>query len=101
MNENVFKVVLEEAQSDDYDIVEFNVVRGYSYPPHISEMIDDIYHDNPNNQIVQQPQLEIHSITKNGKYELNNIHIWGKCIKSSIYKNAVNALGKIKDFLII
>ena len=94
MNENVFNVVLEEAESEDYDIVEFNAIRGFSYRPHISEMIDDIYHDNPNNQIVKQPQLGIHSITKNGKYEINNIHIWGKCIKSSIYKKAVNALGK-------
>ena len=94
MDEDVLDVVMTEAEEGDYDIVEFNAVRGNSYIPHIFDMIDDIYHDNPNNLVLHQPELGIHSITKNGKFESNNIHIWGKCLKSSLYKKAVNILGK-------
>ena len=94
MDEDVLDVVITEAEKGDYDIVEFNAVRGHSYIPHIFDVIDDIYHDNPNNLVLHQPELGIHSITKNGKFESNNIHIWGKCLKSSLYKKAVNILGK-------
>ena len=94
MDENVLDIVMAEAEQGGYDIVEFNAVRGYSYIPHILDMIDDIYHDNPNNLVLHQPELGFHSIIKNGKFESNSIHIWGKCLKSSIYKKAVNIIGK-------
>ena len=94
MDENVLDVVMAEAEQGGYDIVEFNAVRGHSYIPHILDMIDDIYHDNPNNLVLQQPELGFHSIIKNGNFESNSIHIWGKCLKSSLYKKAVNIIGK-------
>jgi glycosyltransferase involved in cell wall biosynthesis len=93
MNENVFNTVFQEAEKGNYDIIDFNAIRGNSYKPRLSEMIDDIYHDNPNNLILHQPELSMHSVTKNGKYEINNIHIWGKCIINTLYKKAVNSLG--------
>ena len=94
MNDDVFSIAFNEAEIGKYDIVGFNAVRGPNYRPHIYQMIDDIYHDNPNNLVLHQPELGLHSITKDGKYEINNIHIWGKCIQTGIYKQAVNSLGK-------
>lgn len=96
MNEDIFSNIFNEAEKGKYDIIGFHAIRGPNYKPYIHEMIDDIYHDNPNNTILLQPELGVHSIIKNGKYEINNIHIWGKCIKSEIYQNAVNNLGENK-----
>ena len=96
MNEDIFSIILDEAEKGKYDIIGFHAIRGPSYKPYLHEMIDDIYHDNPNNIILYQPELGRHSIIKNGKYEINNIHIWGKCIKTEIYQNAVNSLGEKK-----
>lgn len=101
MDYDLFSIVFEEAEKDNYDIIGFNAIRSPNYKFHISEMIDDIYHDNPNNLVLYQPELALHSIVKNGKYEANNIHIWGKCIKTYLYKNAVNALGKKRYSLFI
>lgn len=96
MDEDIFDFAFNESEKGNYDILGFHAIRGPNYKPRISQMIDDIYHDNPNNLILVQPDLGIHSITKNGKYDINNIHIWGKCIKTDIYKNAINSLGKTK-----
>lgn len=93
MNNNILKYVLSEAEEGNYDIVGFNAVRGEILDLHVSGLIDDIYHNNSNNLILKQPELGLHSISKDGKYEINNIHIWGKCIKNITYKNAVNSLG--------
>ena len=96
MEHDLLNIVFNEAKKGNYDIIGFNAIRCPNYKFHISEMIDDIYHDNPNNLILHQPELGLHSIIKKGKYESNNIHIWGKCIKTNLYKNAVNTLGKKK-----
>ena len=97
MNENIFSIILNEAEKGKYDIVDFSAIRGPSYKPYIHEMIDDDYHShNPNNFILHQPELGLHSITINGIYQLNNIHIWGKCIETKIYRKAVHSLGKGK-----
>ena len=96
MDKDIFYFAFNESEKGNYDILGFNAIRGPNYKPRLSEMVDDIYHNNPNNLILIQPDLGIHSITKNGKYEINNIHIWGKCIKTNIYKNAINSLGKKK-----
>ena len=46
-----------------------------------------------NNNIVYQPKLGIYPINKNYPLFQNNILIWGKLIKTNIYKAAVNLLG--------
>jgi hypothetical protein len=101
MDVDVFDVIIKESEKGNYDIVGFKAIRGPNYKPRISDMEDDIYHDNPNNLILNQPELGIHSITKNGKYDINNIHIWGKCIKKKMYKKTINVLGekKYKQFM--
>ena len=101
MAEDIFDIIIKESKKGNFDIVGFNAIRGPNYKPRISEMENDIYHDNPDNLILNQPELGIHSITKNGKYDINNIHIWGKCIKTKIYLNTINALGakKYKEFM--
>jgi glycosyltransferase EpsH len=101
MDDDVFDVIVKESEKGNYDIVGFKAIRGPNYKPRISDMEDDIYHDNPDNLILNQPELGIHSITKNGKYDINNIHIWGKCIKKKIYEKTINILGekKYKQFM--
>ena len=96
MNYDIFYTALNEMEKGQYDILEFHAIRGRSYSPHISEMIDDVFHENENNLILNQPNLGQHSITRNGTFGFNNIHIWGKCIKKEIYKKSINLLSKEK-----
>ena len=48
----------------------------------------------PNNLILHQPELGLFPISKNNKYYMNDFLIWGKSIKTDIYKKAINSLGE-------
>jgi glycosyltransferase involved in cell wall biosynthesis len=92
---DVFDVVFKNLENGNYDIIGFKAIHGHNYRKlHISELTDDYLHDHPNNLILHQPELGAYSITKNNKFFLNDIHIWGKCINKEIYIKAINKLGK-------
>ena len=96
MDYNLFEIIFKEAEKGNFDIVGFKAIRGFNYFIHISELIDDVFHDHKDNLILYQPELGIHSLTKNKRFCPNDIHIWGKSIKTEIYKIAINSLGKNK-----
>ena len=43
--------------------------------------------------IVNQPELSIYPITRNGKFYSNSFFILDKCVKTNIYKQAIQMLG--------
>ena len=55
---------------------------------------DNPFNHHPNNLILHQPELNIFPISKNEEYFVNDFHVWGKSIVSTIYKKAVNELGR-------
>ena len=88
INEDLFHKIYKEAEKKKYDIIEFKTIIGYNYYSNITEMKDDPFIKNKNNIVVYQPELSLFSLTN------NDVHIWGKGIKTEIYKKAVNYLGK-------
>ena len=47
-----------------------------------------------NNLTVVQPELSIWLISEYGKFAPHDVTIWAKIIKSKLYINAINLLGK-------
>ena len=45
------------------------------------------------NFIIYQPELSCFAVSSNGTQSVNDLYIWGKIFKSSIYKTALNLLG--------
>ena len=97
-DENLFGYIFTFAENRDYDIVEFKsfYVKKYSYCLKLSEINDSPFNQHPINYTLTQPDLGIFPISKNNKYSSNDFHIWGKSIKSSIYKKSLNMLTKEK-----
>lgn len=87
LNNDIFTTLYKEAKNTDIDIIGFKVIRGNNYFSRVLDMYDDIFHMHKNNLIVSQPKLKFFSILN------RECHIWGKCIKSDIYKMSINALG--------
>ena len=50
--------------------------------------------------IIYQDKLSLFGISQKNKLKVSEVHIWSKCIKSSLYKKAIDKLG-VKDILII
>jgi glycosyltransferase involved in cell wall biosynthesis len=92
-NENIFEKIFQIAEINDYDIVEFKSFNIPNYHPNINQIREGGFLKHKNNLILKQPDLGIFPISKNGRYHPNDHNIWGKCIKSEIYKKAVNSLG--------
>ena len=92
---DVISTIYQIAEEGNYDIVAFSAVDIKDYKSDIYEMEINRFHDKTNNLTIQQPELGVYPISDGeGQYLLNDPHIWGKCVKTEIYKNAVNDLGE-------
>lgn len=90
---DVFTFIYEEAYNFNYDIVGFKAIQAESYKARINEMKEGCHMHNVNFTIFK-PNLSLFGISKNDSLMIREVHIWSKCIKNSIYKKAVNSLGK-------
>ena len=91
--EDILDYIFRRASHDDYDIVGFKAVKVKNYSENISKIQDLYPYKNPNNLIVKQPKLSTWMITSNNKFNPHDVTLWGKIIKSKIYKKSINLLG--------
>jgi len=92
--EDIFDVTYKIAIKGKFDIVGFRAVHVGSYKDPTYLMFDSYFSFKKNNLILYQPKLGMHPVTTWGRYAANDYTIWGKCIRTEIYKKAVNSLGK-------
>ncbi len=97
-DEDLFNTIYKISESEDYDIVEFKsfYVKKYSQKLKLGEIKDSPFNRHPNNYTLTQPKLGLFPISRKNHYFSNDYHLWGKSIKSKIYKKAINSLGEIK-----
>ena len=93
-DEHLFENILKISEEKDYDVIEFKsfYVNDYNNLLKLSDIKDSPFNDHPNNYSLTQPQLGIFPISKNKKYHSNDYHLWGKSIKTNIYKKAIQML---------
>ena len=89
---DIFEFVYNEAKKDNFDIISFMAISTNSY--NLDNYKDNFFDKKRKNIILRQPQLGIYPISLNNNYRLYDPHIWGKGIKSQLYKKAINALGE-------
>ena len=73
------------AEKNNYDIIGFQAI--YSNKEKIYEMYDEPFMVDRNDKYIIQPELKFLTFTN------KDAHIWGKCIKKEIYKNAISLMG--------
>ena len=93
MDSDVFDTIFDEAENGNYDIIGFGAIDGPSYDCLITQMYDDYFHNHKDGLIVKQPELKYFPIVKEGKYKVNDLHVWGRLVKTEIYQKAINNLG--------
>lgn len=98
-DENLFDKIFNIAESKNFDIVEFNSFDVKRFDIHLKsrEIKENSSNHHFYNYILIQPKLGMFPISKNNIYYPNDYHIWGKSIKTKIYKKAVNMLSE-KNF---
>lgn len=97
MNHDILYTITQINEKGNFDIVEFKAISNKKINRHIlnSKLRDAIF-THPNQFILYQPKLGMFPISignQPGTYGLNDIFLWGKCIKTKIYQKALNKLG--------
>ena len=93
-DENLFNSITSRADKYNYDIVEFKTFEIPNYNPYKKEIRESFFNHHENDLFLHQPELGLFPISRDSNYYMNDFHIWGKCIKSKIYKKAVKLLGE-------
>ena len=93
MDSDVFDSVYEEAEKSNFDIIGFGAIDGPSYDCIITQMYNDYFHNHEGGLIVKQPELNYFPIVKKNKFRVNDLHVWGRLVKTHIYQKAINNLG--------
>ena len=72
----------------------FAAVESYTYTPLLTKMEESLFHDHKEGLILYQPNLTYFPVSNNGKYGPNDFHIWGKLIKTNLYRKSINNFGR-------
>ena len=90
----LFEMIYSFAVVDDYDIIGFKSIVATQYNPSYHQMKDCGFHKHPHNLIVHQPDLGVFPLSLHHAFKRHDVTIWAKCIKTSVYKAAVNRMGE-------
>lgn len=93
MDIDVFNSIFDEAENGNYDILGFGALDIPNYDPLISQMSDDYFHNHKDGLIVLQPELNYFPYLRNNKFRPNDYHVWGRLVKTDLYKKSINNLG--------
>ena len=93
-NDEIFDIIYNEAEKGNFDIISFIPVYINYYKSTIKEMSFVGLSNISDSLLVKQPELSYFLFFKNNSFKLENAQIWGKLIRSEIYKNAVDLLGQ-------
>ena len=102
LDQDVFSVITNIAEKGFFDIVEFKGIfsnKGDENNILKNKISDTHYANHPLNLVLYQPQLGNYQIWPEkslSKYHLESVFLWGKCIRTEIYKKTINKLGKEK-----
>ena len=90
---DVIDNIYKRGKKECLDIIHFLTVNIYNYTEEIMRMKNIYTFQYPDELYLEQPELGLWMIKFNGKFLVHNNMIWDKCIKTSIYKKAINHLG--------
>ena len=98
IDENIFNICFEESEKNNIDLLEFIALKSSNETLEknkVPEICSYSKHKR-NNLIVKQPELSsfIYQKKNNKIIRLIDATIWGKCIKTDIYKLALNTIGE-------
>lgn len=97
LNEDVIDTITNISENGNFDIVEFKALSNTILNQDLlNNRIKDSIFSHQKSFLFFQPELGSYPIStgnQTGKYRLNDIFLWGKCIKSNIYKNVLYKFG--------
>ena len=90
---DVFDSLYIAAEDGNFDIISYRIFEAHDY--YDRHRIDEhVLNFKAHNLTVYQPELSCYARGNNANPRVNDINIWGKLIRTSVYKEAINLIGK-------
>ena len=102
LNNDIFETISKIADKGNFDIVQFRGILSLLGTRNILDNpIKNISFSSKkvNNLVLFQPNLSNYSLIPGrvmGNYDVRDAYLWGKCIRTKIYKKTLNKLGEEK-----
>ena len=100
LDEDVFSTIMNISQKGSFDIVSFKCIFvNYGNNILTNEIGENNLNFHYNNKVLFQPELGLYPIKPGkimGEYNIIENFLWSKCIKTDVYKNTLNKIGKEK-----
>ena len=93
LDEGVLDIVSQEAEKGNFDIVEFIGAEYQKYGIIPNFIKNSEYTTHKNNLILYQPELGKYPRFNGTHFGVFDVFLWGKCIKSEVYKKTIYLLG--------
>ena len=90
---DIFDYIYKKGKKESLDIIHFSSVNILNYTEEIFRMKNIYSYQYPDELYIEQPELGMWMIKFKGKFLVHNNMIWDKCIRTSIYKKAINHMG--------
>ena len=96
---DIYTFLYNKIKKEQFDIIGFVAVEADDYDPIISSIKENYFHNHDDNLTIFQPRLTFFPYTKLGPegilfYKANDYHVWGRMVKTDLYKKAINNLGR-------
>ena len=90
---DVFDSLYITSEIGNYDILAYRTFMGYNY--YDRNIIEEsCFNYKENNLTKNQPELSCYVLSTNGEPNDNEIYIWDKLLRTSVYQSAINLLGE-------
>ena len=100
LDKDVFQTITDRADKGNFDIIEFRgvltLLGDYNKDLFSRRRIGTTFSPYGDNLVLFQPRLGAFPIEKGnryGDYKIISVYLWSKCIKTKVYKKALNYLG--------
>ena len=94
MDQTVFDITFNESEKGNFDIVEFYCYDIPSYNPTKWQVEIDFFNNKKDGLIVRKPNVLYFPISRNNRtFYPNDFHVWGRLVKTHLYKKAINNFG--------
>ena len=86
LDEDVIDIIYNEINNNNYDIIYFKGISVYHFHDFLYKRNLMKFRSFTRNEILRQPEL--------GDYAIKRFVLWAQCIKSELYKKAINSYGE-------
>ena len=93
LDSDAFDALYIAAEDGNFDIISYRIFEAFDYYDR-NRIKEHMFNWKKHNLKIYQPELSCYVVSTNGEPKGNDINIWGKLYRTSVYQSAINLIGE-------